>query len=106
MLKWFKNSRKNPKQKCVQYPSDEFILTWSENIEDKHHESLHTEQALLHMRKMLLTFSRYNPVDNTPMNFEQTYEYMIRIGLMRPCADDIKYLKNARTISNIKVKHN
>lgn len=96
LLSWIKgNKRSAPKSK----QSIQLAQLWNEDVEDFTHDIVHTERAILHMRKVLAYYSRYNYDTDYDMDYETTRQYMRHIGLLHPRADDVKYLRHLKVVS-------
>lgn len=98
VLSWLKRKKTSASQQVQSFPA-ETILHWTEETEDLTCDRAYTKQALLHMRQVLTYHSRYNSFMDSDMDFESTYQYMSQIGLTQSCADDIRYLRNLRSVS-------
>jgi hypothetical protein len=98
VLSWLKRKKASASQRVLSFPP-QTILHWTEETEDLTCDRAYTKQALLHMRKVLSYYSRYNSFLDSEMDFESTYQYMSQIGLIQSCADDIRYLRNLRSAS-------
>lgn len=97
LLSWLKRKKANVvycEKKPFQQPTH-----WMEGIEELSYEFAYTQTAVLHMRKVLSYYSRYNHFTDAGMDFDSTLECMKAIGLMHPCADDIRYLRNLKIVS-------
>lgn len=98
LFKWLKRNKVASKFEAER-KLQRIIQHWTEESEDVVFDAACTEKALQHMRNVLSYYSRFNYFTDSEMNLEATRQYMIDIGLLQPCADDIGYLRNLKHVS-------